>query len=50
MHSDHYKGLNNTFKNSFIYCSEITSKILKIEFPGINKWVKPLPLNKRIKI
>lgn len=36
-HADHYEGLSSGFKAGIIYCSKVTSNLIKYKFPGIEK-------------
>lgn len=49
-HSDHYAGLTAGWNFGTIYTSEITSRLLKLNYPGLSKRVVAIPLNTRTEI
>ncbi|KAI5610093.1 5' exonuclease Apollo [Silurus asotus] len=42
MHSDHTSGLTSTWSHRLIYCSPLTSKLLKLKLQVNEKWIRPL--------
>ena len=50
-HSDHFYGINSSWDNGVIYCTNITKKLLLHKFPGLNdNLIEPLKLNKTYQI
>ena len=49
-HSDHYGGLTNGWNYGFIYASEVTAKLLILNFPNLSSRVIPLPFFSRVRI
>lgn len=37
MHSDHYRGLSNSWSKGPIYCTNITKKLILCDFPDIKE-------------
>lgn len=42
MHADHTSGLTSTWSHRPIYCSPLTSKLLKLKLQVKEKWIRPL--------
>jgi Cft2 family RNA processing exonuclease len=44
IHSDHLKGLSNSWDYGIIYCSQITANLILNKFPNLKHSIKVLPL------
>eukprot|EP01083_Nonionella_stella_P058667 153645_1 len=49
-HSDHYTGMNKSFDEGIIYCSEVTARLVAKTFSLPTEIVKPIPMNQRTEI
>ena len=49
-HSDHYRGLNSSWKHGQIYCSSVTGNLVIQNLKVNPKYVHKLPMNKRVQI
>ena len=48
MHADHYKGLHDDWCQGTIYCSEVTSALLKRKWPLLSS--KTIPLDEAVSL
>lgn len=49
-HSDHYRGITSTWKNGFIYCTPITSRLLQSQIHVSANYIREISMNEAINI
>ena len=50
IHTDHLRGLSNTWSYGPIYCSQITASLILNKFPKLQSYLKILPIEQPQKI